>query len=183
MKRLACCTLFLLVLAAAALAEGKEGGESEGHNELWKWANFAILAGGLGYVIGKNAGPFFAARSQSIRKEMVEADEARKNAEARAADVDRRLANLEAEIATLKSEAQHEARAETQRLTQHTAAEIAKIEAHAEQEIASAAKAARMELKRYAAELAVQLAEQKLRSRMTPDVEDALVQGFVRNLT
>jgi hypothetical protein len=26
------------------------------------------------------------------------------------------------------------------------------------------------------------LAEQKVRARMTPDTEDALVQGFVRNL-
>ena len=67
-------------------------------------------------------------------------------------------------------------------MERHTAAEIAKIQAHSEQEIASAGKAARMELKRYAAELAVELAEQKVRARMTPDAQDALVQGFVRNL-
>jgi len=57
-----------------------------------------------------------------------------------------------------------------------------RLSTHAEQEIASAGKAARMALKRYAAELAVGLAEQKVRARMTPDTEDALVQGFVRNL-
>jgi F0F1-type ATP synthase membrane subunit b/b' len=67
-------------------------------------------------------------------------------------------------------------------MAQQTEAEIAKIQAHAEQEIASAGKAARMSLKRYAADLAVSLAEQKVRARMTPDTEDALVQGFVRNL-
>jgi F0F1-type ATP synthase membrane subunit b/b' len=39
-----------------------------------------------------------------------------------------------------------------------------------------------MELKRYAAGLAVELAEQKVRARMTPDAQDSLVQGFVRNL-
>ena len=75
-----------------------------------------------------------------------------------------------------------EAKAETERLQQQTEAEIAKIQAHAEQEIASAGKAARMALKRYSAELAMALAEQKVRARMTPDTEDALVQGFVRNL-
>ena len=156
--------------------------EETGSMEIWKWANFLILAGGLGYLIGKHAGPFFAARSASIRKDMEESLAQRKDAEARAADVERRLANMEADIAALRGEGERDARAEGERMERHTAAEIAKIQANAEQEIASAGKAARMELKRYAADLAVALADQKVRARMTPDVEDALVQGFVRNL-
>ena len=39
-----------------------------------------------------------------------------------------------------------------------------------------------MELKRHAARLALDLAEAKLRARMTPETEDALLGGFVRNL-
>ena len=79
------------------------------------------------------------------------------------------------------SAAQSEARRRPKptRMAQQTEAEIAKIQAHAEQEIASAGKAARMALKRYSAELAMGLAEQKVRARMTPETEDALVQGFV----
>jgi F-type H+-transporting ATPase subunit b len=113
---------------------------------------------------------------------MEDSLEQRRQAEARAADVERRLANMEADIAALRGEGERDARAEAERMERHTAAEIAKIQAHAEQEIASAGKAARMELKRHAAELAVALAEQKVRARMTPDTQDALVKGFVRNL-
>jgi F-type H+-transporting ATPase subunit b len=156
--------------------------EEEGSMDVWKWANFLILAGGLGYLIGKHAGPFFASRSASIRKDMEDSLAQRQEAEARAADVDRRLANMENDIAALRGEGERNARAEAERMERHTAEEIAKIQAHSEQEIASAGKAARMELQRYAAELAVQLAEQKVRARMTPDAQDALVQGFVRNL-
>ena len=156
--------------------------EEEGSMDIWKWANFLILAGGLGYLIGKHAGPFFAARSASIRKDMEDSLAQRLDAEARAADVDRRLANIEADIAALRCEGERDARAEAARMERHTAEEIAKIQAHSEQEIVSAGKAARMELKRYAAELAVELAEQKVRARMTPDAQDELVQGFVRNL-
>ena len=158
-------------------AEGEQG-----KLELWKWANFVVLAGGLGYLVGKNAGPFFAGRSQQIRKDMQEAQEARRNSEARAAEVDRRLASLESEIAALREESQMEAQAESERLTRHTAAEIAKIQSHAEQEIASAGKAARMELKRYTAHLAVTLAEQRLQARITPEAQEALMRGFVRDL-
>lgn len=163
--------------AADSPAEGEHG-----RLELWKWANFAVLAAGLGYLAAKNAGPFFSARSRQIRKDMVEAQESRRQAEARAAEVDRRLANLESEIAALRAESQQEAQSETERLARHTAAEIAKIQAHAEQEIASAGKAARHELKRFSAELAIRLAEQQIRSRMTPETQEALVRGFVRDL-
>jgi hypothetical protein len=48
---------------------GQEGEESffEKHELELKWANFLLLAGLLGYFIGKNAGPFFAARTAGIR--------------------------------------------------------------------------------------------------------------------
>ncbi|MEO8372193.1 MAG: ATP synthase F0 subunit B [Candidatus Solibacter sp.] len=163
---------------------GKEAEESfaERHELELKWANFLLLAGLLGYMIGKNAGPFFAARSAGIRKDMDESLRQRQEAEATVADVTRRLGNLEQEISSLRSQSENEAKAETSRIAQQTAAEIAKIQTHAEQEIASAGKAARMSLKKYSAELAMGLAEQKVRARMTPATEDALVQGFVRNL-
>ena len=171
-----------------ALAQEHEAGQkkkegfAEKHELALKWANFLLLAGLLGYFIGKNAGPFFAARSAGIRQDMDESLRQREQAEAKAADVDRRLADLGEDIAALRGHSEAEGKAETERMAQHTADEIAKIQAHAEREIASAGKAARMALKRYSAELAMGLAEQKVRARMTPDTEAALVQGFVRDL-
>ena len=195
MRRLAVVTvaLGLAFAGSTVLAQEHEGAEkksgaekeesfAEKHELELKWANFLLLAGLLGYTLGKNAGPFFATRSAGIRRDMDESLRQRKEAEAKAAEVDRRLANLEKDIAALRGQSETEAKVETERTAQQTAAEIVKIQAHAEQEIASAGKAARMALKRYAAELAVGLAEQKVRARMTPDTEDALVQGFVRNL-
>ncbi len=195
MRRLAIVTvaLGLALTGSATRAQEQPGGEKKAGGEKeetfaekyeleLKWANFLLLAGVLGYFIGKNAGPFFAARSAGIRKDMDESLRQRREAEAKAADVDRRLANMEKDIAALRGQGEAEAQAETERMAQQTEAEIAKISAHAEQEIASAGKAARMALKRHAGELAMGLAEQKVRARMTPETEDALVQGFVRNL-
>jgi len=158
-------------------AEGEKPGLA-----AWKWANFVLLAGILGWAVKKNAGPFFAARTRQIRKAMLEADDLRQQAEIRAADVDRRLANLDAEIAALRAESAREAESEAGRLSQLTAAEIAKIGVHAEQEIASAAKAASLALKRYSAEAAIRLAQDKIQARMTPQIQDALLRDFVRRL-
>src|ERR1017187_10082253 len=194
MRRLAVFAVALgLACTGAVLAQEHEGGQKKAgaekeetfadrHELSLKWVNFLLLAGLLGYFIGKNAGPFFAARSAGIRKDMDDSLRRREQAEAKAADVDRRLADLGEDIAALRGHSEAEGNAETERMAQHTAAEIAKIQAHAEREIASAGQAARMALKRYSAELAMGLAEQKVRARMTPDTEDALVQGFVRDL-
>jgi len=113
---------------------------------------------------------------------MVDSQEARRQAEAQAAEVDRRLAALGSEIAALRAESQREAQAQTERLARHTATEVAKIQSQSEYEIVSAGKAARAELKRYSATLAIRLAEQRLQDRMNPATQQALVRGFVRDL-
>ena len=193
MRRLA-VVILVAGCSLAALAQTQHEPDSEerakerpsegehGELEAWKLANFLLLAGGLGYLIRKSAGPFFEARNKKIQQDMLDAKALRLQADKHAADVDRRLANLEAEIAALRAESQAEAKAETERSMKHTAGEIAKIQAHAEREIVSAGKAARMDLKRYSAELAVQLAEQKIAARMTGETQDNLVRGFVHDL-
>jgi len=158
------------------------GGHKEGPGEVWKWANFVLLAGALGYLIGKNAGTFFDRRTQEIKKDMLESAAARKAAEARVVEVEQRLANLESEIASLRAESQKELAGESERLSQQISAEMSKIQAHSEQEIAAAGKAARMELKRYSAHLAVNLAEEKIRTRVDRPVQDKLVESFVHDL-
>jgi len=181
--------LAALILTASSVAwaaeEKSAGGEASSESgglKAWEWANFLVLAGGLGYIIRKNAGPAFEARGRLIRKAMLEAEEIRKEAEARVADVERRLDHLADEIAALRAEAQHEEEAENARYERRTASELAKIQAHAEQEIAAAGKAARMELKRHAADLALELAERKIRARMNPATEDQLVRMFMDRL-
>ena len=155
---------------------------AEGPLAVWRWANFLLLAGGLGYLVGKYAGPFFASRSRSIRQDMIDAEEARKAADQRAAAVEVRLAGLETEIARLRAESQREAASEQERIRQQTAADMAKIRTQAAQEIEAAGKTARLELKRYSAELAIELAEEKLRTRVTSETQEALVRGFVSDL-
>ena len=174
-------TVGLAVAVPAILAQ--EAGESaEGGLAIWTWVNFLMLAAGLGYLIVKHGGPFFAARSRQIREDMAKAEGMWKDAEARASEVEHKLATLESQIAAFRSESQREAENETKRMRLQTGAEIARIREHAEQEIAAAGKAARLELKRYSAHLAIELAEEKARGRITPDTQDGLVREFVRDL-
>ena len=146
---------------------------------LWKWANFAILVGALGYFVYKNAGAFFRSRTEAIRKGIEEADQLRREAEARVAQMEERLKHLEAEIEALRTEARQEMAAENDRLRREAEDGFKKIREQAEQEIASAAKAARHEVRAHAAELAVGLAASKIRGMLTPQIDEVLVVSFL----
>jgi F-type H+-transporting ATPase subunit b len=177
-----------LILVPAAFPQHGEHEEAAPHGEThsnvdaWKWANFLILAGVLGYFIAKRGGAFFRSRQNEIRKGMADAEQARAEAEARLAEVDHRLANLGSEIEVLRRTAREEAAAEGERIRQQTGQRMAKIQVQAEQEIAAAVKAARAELKSYSAELSIGIARQKIRQRITPEGQNALIESFVEGL-
>jgi F0F1-type ATP synthase membrane subunit b/b' len=64
-----------------------------------------------------------------------------------------------------------------------TQTEIARIHYQAGHEIESAGKQARLEVQRAAAKMAVELAEEKVRARMSPEIQSALLQGFLTGLS
>ncbi len=172
----------VLALAFASLAFAAE---APGEKDLtgWKWANFAILAAGIGYLLVKQAGPYFASRSLEIRKGIEDAQKLRAEAEERAAAMDARLATLGLEVEAMRKASHEEASQEGHRIRQGTAEEMAKIQANAEREIVALLKAAQIELKSYSAQLAIDLAREKVRERMTPADQETLVRNFVTDLS
>jgi F-type H+-transporting ATPase subunit b len=180
--------LFSLALVSVAQEHGGEAAK-EAHHEApepdmigWKWANFAILAGALGFLAVKHGGPFFASRSVEIRKGIEDAQKMRADSEAKAAEMDKRLANLGMEVEAMRKAAKDEAAQEGARIRQETERELAKIQTNADHEIANALKTAQIELKSYSAQLAVDLARKKVREKMTPTDQDSLVQAFTADL-
>ena len=87
---------------------------------------------------------------------------------AKLAEVEQRFANLDAEVATLNEKARIEAEEEKQRINSATETEIAKMREQAKREIESAGKAARQELRRFAAQESVRLAEEILEREIGP---------------
>jgi F-type H+-transporting ATPase subunit b len=173
-------TIALLFAMAALGAE--EAGHDEASSELmWKWVNFAILAAGLGYVFVKMGLPFFKDRAAGIVKDIADASKTRADAEARAAELEKRIANLSGEIDKMRAEAKGELEAEGKRIQAETQAAVAKASAQAENEIASATKAARQELSAHAAQLALDLAAGKLRNS-AGGAQNGLLDAFVRDL-
>jgi len=174
--------LLLVILSAAALAAGEKTESASEPSPVWKWANFAILAVGLGYLMAKNLPPLFTSRTKEIQKGISESQQMKLDAERRSAEMDARLNALGADIERFRTQSAAEMQQEGDRISRDTAAQIKKIEEHAAVELESVGKTARRQLKEYAAELAMGLAEERLRGHMDNATESALVDDFVRDL-
>ena len=174
---------YLVALAFATtplLAQETEAAaKADGTLLYWKIANFLILAGLIGWLVKKEGGPALQTRSQAIGEGLAAGEKAKAEAEERATQVNAKLANLASEIAVMQSGAREELARESDRIREDAKKEIARIKQQFEQEVESAGKIARLELHRYVAKLAIDLAEQKVRAGMTPDVQAALLQSFV----
>jgi F-type H+-transporting ATPase subunit b len=150
---------------------------------IYKTINFVILLGAIIYFLKKPASDFFAARTAAIRKGMADAEAARDAAQKRLGEIEQKMAHLSEEIAALRANAVKEDSAEAEHLRLATAAEEVKILAAADAEIDVKTRQARQELKAYAAKLAVDLAEERLKGRMNAAAQGKLLDSFVEDLT
>jgi F-type H+-transporting ATPase subunit b len=171
-----------LVLSAAVCLSAQEKQEASEPAAGLKWANFAILAVGLGYMLAKALPPVFRSRTDEIQKGIAEAQAIKLDADKRAAEVEAKTRTLGADIEKFRAQSKIEMQQESERIRQDTAAQISRLEQKAGQEIEAAGKTARRELKTYAAKLALDLAEQRVRTRLDAGTEQALVDGFLQDL-
>lgn len=142
--------------------------------------NFVIVAVLLVVLLKSPMATFFRERTLGIHKGMEEARRASEEAGRRLSEIEARLARLDAETSTMRATADLEAGREEEAARAAAEEAKARIVHGAEQEIAAAARLARGELKSYAAELAVTLAEKKIQVNAATD--RALVREFVDHL-
>jgi len=172
----------LLPCARAASAAEEGGGAAGGATELFKWINFAIVAGVVIWAFGKKLPPVFRSNAEAIRSAITKATAIKAEADKQLADAEARLARLEQDVVALRAAAEKEAAADAERIREMAKSDAEKISLAAKAEIEAAERAARMELKALAAKLAVDGAESLLAKQLTPQAQETLVTGFVASL-
>lgn len=172
---LLCCPA---ALAAAEATEDRWG--------LWfgagRFFNLLLVVAVVVMAARKPLAAFFAGRSESIREQLAEAQKARREAEARLAEMEERMGRLDEELRALRAEAEQQAQDEYRRLEGQAEREAEKVLERAREEIAGMTRAARIELQRHTAELSVKLAEEKIRREISEEDRKRLFEGFVNRL-
>jgi len=142
--------------------------------------NFAVIAAVIVRYLVKYLPGMFRSRTISIKQSMEDARQASDEANRRLGDIESKLSRLDVDIATIRSEAEAVNKAEETRLQASIEEERKKIVLTSQQEIEAAAAQARRELKIYAADLAVSLAEKKI--NVDEATDKALVRNFVEQI-
>lgn len=148
---------------------------------VFEVANFAVLAFVVGGFLVKTLPRTFRDRTSLIQKQLGDARTATEEAGARLRHVEDRLSNLDAQIASMRTQSDMDSTADERRMKVTMQEETGRILASAEQEISAATVQAQQQLQRYAAELAVERAAKQF--IVSDEVDRQLVQSFVQRLS
>jgi F-type H+-transporting ATPase subunit b len=147
-----------------------------------KVVNLLLFAGVMYFILRRPLGEAFSGRREGIRRELMRAEEERSAAVAKLQEVEGRLARLDSEVEAIREQARREAAEERVRIERAADEEVRKIREQARREIENASKAARAELRAYAAEQSVRMAEEMIRREIRPEDDAHLVKEYVGEL-
>jgi F-type H+-transporting ATPase subunit b len=149
---------------------------------LGQVVNFLLLFGGLFYVLRKPAKALLAKRTDDVGESIRRAEADRTTSEAKAAASRAKLAGLEDEVRSLQAEAEAEGRRESARIAEAARAEAERLKKLTGQELDAQVRRSVQELKAYAASRATDLARERIRRRLTPEAQAALIERSIDRL-
>lgn len=173
----------LIIAGIAHASGGGEGAHGGGEDALtrtiYQGLNLVLLLGVLFYFGRKPIAEFFASRREAIRSELSEAASLLSQAEQRNAELQRRLVDLDAELQDLREAARQRAEEEAERILSDAQAAADRIRRDARSAVALELRRAQAELRDEAADLALELAAQKLQDQVGDADRDRLVDEFI----
>src|SRR6202023_976961 len=134
----------VLFLALSAHAEEAGSASKQSAENLFKWINFALVAGFIVWLCLKKGPGFFGRRADVISSDIQKSTEAKKQADLQLLEAETKLQNLAKEVADLRAAAQRESAAEADRIRDVTLTDEQKIAEAGKAEVEAAERAARL---------------------------------------
>jgi F-type H+-transporting ATPase subunit b len=168
-----------------AVAEGHTA-EGQHGESIWATAgklfNFAVLAALLVYFLRQPVREYLANRGQQIRNDLVTAAALKEDATRQITSVDAKLKELPAELDALRARGQRDIAAEQARIEQAAAVERDRLLEQTRRAIDLQVRAAHRDLVTHAADLAVQVARQRIETRITDEDQRRLVDRYLERV-
>lgn len=150
--------------------------------ELWRFFNLAVFAAIMLYLLKKPLTEAFKVRRETIRAELIKAEEEKQAALAQLTATEAKLARLDAEKSDVLERARREAEAEKLRILQQTEEETNKLREQAASEIERKSKLVQIRLRRFSAEESIRLAEEKIRREINAEKDARLVRQSIESI-
>jgi F-type H+-transporting ATPase subunit b len=156
------------------------GIKTETAAQIFEDFNSGVLIFVFAYFLIKFVPGMFRKRSETLQKDLAVARLATEDANRRLAQVEAQLSRLAVEIEAIRQQAERDSADDEKRILAALEVERGRIVSSAEQEIGAAQAAAQRELKKFAADLAVDSAMHRI--QLSTETDRALVREFGKNL-
>ncbi len=148
--------------------------------QIFEDFNSGVLLFAIGFALWKFLPKMFRSRSETLQRELVAARLATEDANHRLAEVQARLLRLDSEIGSIRAQVEKDSAEDERRIHASLEAEKERIIASAEREIGAVQAAAQRDLKKFAANLAIDNAMHRI--QLSNDTDRALVREFGKSL-
>ncbi len=176
------CFFIFIFASIAYCSSAEEAHPSLFKDYLWKVINFGILVVLL-YKFGKKPlQTFLKQRTELIEKSIKEAQEAKEAAQKALKEIEDRLKMKDEEIEKIISTAQKAGEHERDRIIEQSNKLKEKILEQAKTNIEYELKHAKDEIRAEAVELAMELAEKKLKEKLTKEEQERLLEESLINI-
>jgi F0F1-type ATP synthase membrane subunit b/b' len=179
---LASSLMLMFAAVTQAAQEGATPAEQSLAGTIFKWIHFLIVAALAYWVFGKILPPYVRHKADEISAAISKSTAAKAEGERLLKEAAEKLTRLEQQVVQFREQAKKDAAAEWERLRHMTQADMEKVSVAAKAEIEAAERAARVELKALAAKLAVDRAESLIAGRLTPALQESMINNFVHSL-
>jgi len=175
--------LGIVLVAAVAWAAG--GGEEHVDTKAqlidfaWRIVNFAILLFILYKLMWKKMKGFFAGRREGIKASLEEAEVVKADAEKKFKEYDEKIKKAEEEIQGISEMIKAQGEEEKQRIIADAERASVKMKEDAKARMEQELKKAKNELRLEASELAVQMAEDILKKKVTKEDHESMVREYL----
>ena len=176
-----------LLLFGATLAFAAGGGGDDGHKgwlatDTYRVMNFAVLAIGLFLVLKKPVAQALGGRIQGIKEQLEELEEKKKAAEAKLAEYDARMAELDKEAEAMLAEYVKQGEDAKARILQEAEAAAEKLKEQASKNIEYEFQQAKDDLKAEIVEKALAKAEAIIKEQINSDDQEKLVDEYLEKV-
>jgi len=165
--------------SAQQAVEMDEHGGSSAWDLAGKLVNFGLLAGILIYLLRRPMATYLDDRSVQVRRDLEEASRMKDDATRQIAEIEAKLAQLPAELESLRARGHDEIAAEEARINEAAEAERTRLLAQTRREIELQLRIARRDLVTHAADLSIQVARDRIRQQITDVDQQRLVDRYL----
>lgn len=180
-----CCQVWAAEEVGSAAGEHAEGAHEQ---TIWQtigqWTNFAVLVGIVYLFLSRTirVQDKFKAESEEIRHSIESARLAKEEAERQLASMDVRMQQMNDEVSRIKERALQDAEDEKKRILDSAQKEAKRIVDMAHREIDNEVRAARKNLRKQVADLAVQQGKSIIEQEINEEDQHRLIKTYIQEL-